>query len=235
MSMTRRLLIMILGCTTLLLGACGPARASTHSLTPAPVWGAVGDSITFGWGSSDPATKAYPVLAGVPAAANPGQCLVASGCWGTPLVSTFATEIAWLRTTRGGVNAVVVEIGVNDLPQNITDTQYVDAYRLLVSTGKAYGTRVILSTITPRRGLSAAQEAQRERINTWIRARDRRVDYAAALGGDTLLPAYDSGDGLHPSDAGHAAMAARLVDWIAAHPKLRVPSLTCVRAPCGTR
>jgi lysophospholipase L1-like esterase len=59
-----------------------------------------------------------------------------------------------------------------------------------------------------------AIEAERRRINRWIRtngAFDGVIDFDRALRDPAhptwMKPAYDSGDGLHPNDAGHAAMA----------------------------
>lgn len=213
MKLTRALALTVVVTVALLTAACGSSSASTGATVQ--TWGAVGDSITMGWGSSDQATKAYYVLAGVPAAANPGQCLIADGCAGTPLDQTFATELSWLRDTRG-VTSVVVEIGVNDLGR-VSDEQLEAAYAHLLSTGAAYGFRVVLSTITPGgpSRFSAVQESQREQVNGWLREQGQVVDYAVALGGNVLAPAFDSGDGLHPSDAGHAAMAAALDVFIA--------------------
>jgi lysophospholipase L1-like esterase len=60
----------------------------------------------------------------------------------------------------------------------------------------------------------ARAEAIRDTVNTWIRAShefDAVADFAHALTGttdpDRLNPAYDSGDGIHPNDAGYQAMA----------------------------
>lgn len=57
-------------------------------------------------------------------------------------------------------------------------------------------------------------------MNTWIRTSgeyDAVADFDAALafGGDQLDPAYDSGDHLHPNDAGYRAMAdAITLAWL---------------------
>ena len=60
-------------------------------------------------------------------------------------------------------------------------------------------------------------EAIRETANAWIRTSgepDAVVDFDAAVRDPAapraLLAAYDSGDRLHPSDAGYAAMAAAI-------------------------
>jgi lysophospholipase L1-like esterase len=179
-------------------------------------WGAVGDSITSGRGASDPATMSYPAQAGVAGLGLPGQCLVAPACNWRPLVDTFPGELAQLQRTDG-VDAVVVEIGINDLG-HITDRQFRDAYTRLRTEGASRGVRVVLSTITPygeSNRSSPALEQQRERVNAWIRSQPEYVDYAAALEADhRMRPEYDSGDGLHPGDAGCARMALALRAWI---------------------
>ena len=59
------------------------------------------------------------------------------------------------------------------------------------------------------------RENIRQALNTWIRtsgAFDGVVDFDAAIrdpaNPGAMLPAYDSGDHLHPGDAGYQAMAA---------------------------
>jgi lysophospholipase L1-like esterase len=57
-------------------------------------------------------------------------------------------------------------------------------------------------------------EATRQAVNQWIRtsqAYDGVIDFDAAVRDPSqplrFLPSYDSGDHLHPSDAGHQKMA----------------------------
>jgi lysophospholipase L1-like esterase len=57
-------------------------------------------------------------------------------------------------------------------------------------------------------------DATRQAINEWIRtggAYDGVIDFEPAVqdpdAPTMILPRYDSGDGLHPSDAGYEAMA----------------------------
>jgi lysophospholipase L1-like esterase len=61
---------------------------------------------------------------------------------------------------------------------------------------------------------SAAKEQKRQTVNRWIRssgAFDAVIDFDQAVRDPArptrMLPAYDSGDHLHPNDAGMAAMA----------------------------
>ena len=83
----------------------------------------------------------------------------------------------------------------------------------------AQGIWVIGATITPYTGSDyyhpgATSEADRQAINRWIRTPghfDAVVDFDQVTRDPThperLLPAYDSGDHLHPSPAGYRAMA----------------------------
>ena len=80
-----------------------------------------------------------------------------------------------------------------------------------------HGVRVVGSTLTPFQGHSSwtpRLEAEREQVNAAIRAGgvyDAYVDFDRVLRDPAdpyrLLPGYDSGDHLHPDDAGYRAMA----------------------------
>jgi lysophospholipase L1-like esterase len=71
---------------------------------------------------------------------------------------------------------------------------------------------------TPLSGhYNPAKDAVRREVNRWIRESgvfDAVVDFDAVLRDPAhparLLPAYDSGDNLHPNDAGYQAMAQAL-------------------------
>ncbi|MGP3950152.1 SGNH/GDSL hydrolase family protein [Streptomyces sp. 7N604] len=126
-----------------------------------------------------------------------------------------------LRAT--GVQAVVVELGLNDIlrtPQ-VTDPQKItDGLRQLVQQAHARGLRVVGGTLTPfggHRGFTPRLNAVREQVNAEIRAGrvfDEVVDFDEALRDPAqplrLFPRYDSGDHLHPSDDGYRAMAQAL-------------------------
>lgn len=122
--------------------------------------------------------------------------------------------------SRTGVKAVVVEIGLNDLfksPRQLDPEKIVAGMRQIVREAHARGLRVTGSTLTPfggHRGYSDQLNSVREQVNRIIRAGkvyDQVVDFDKALRDPAapvrLLPAYDSGDHLHPSDAGNQAMA----------------------------
>ena len=118
------------------------------------------------------------------------------------------------------VSTVVVMEGVNDLRWDLATTpaDLIGPYRQLVARAHARGVCVVGGTITPWEGgsrWSPAKDDVREAVNAWIRASgelDAVVDFDAAIRDPQrparMLPAHDSGDHLHPGDAGYAAMAA---------------------------
>ena len=80
-----------------------------------------------------------------------------------------------------------------------------------------HGVRVVGSTLTPFGGHASwtpRLEQVRQQVNAAIRSGtvyDAYVDFDRVLrdpyATGRMLPAYDSGDHLHPSDAGYRAMA----------------------------
>ncbi|MFC8074662.1 SGNH/GDSL hydrolase family protein [Streptomyces sp. NPDC057307] len=135
-------------------------------------------------------------------------------------VSRFGRDVLG----QSGAEAVFVELGINDIIRrpNETDPDLIIAgLQDLTRQAHARGLRVVGSTLMPFGGNSRhtdRREAVRDRINDAIRSGDvfdRTVDFDRLLrdpyAPDRLRPDYDSGDGLHPSDAGYAAMG-RFVD-----------------------
>ena len=126
--------------------------------------------------------------------------------------------------------AALVLIGINDINfaampphagldcdtphTKVTAPMLIDGYRHLIEVAHAHGLRIFGATITPA-SLPPEREALRLAVNRWIRSGggfDGVVDFDAALRNpaqvDELLPRFDSGDHVHPSDAGYAQMAA---------------------------
>jgi lysophospholipase L1-like esterase len=132
-----------------------------------------------------------------------------------------------------GVTDVILLEGINDiglsgLPDFVTGAprrvlssdDIIWAYQQLIDRAHDHGVRVIGATITPVGGgtfpgyATPEKDVIREEINAWIRtsgAFDAVIDFDAAVRDpeqpSRLLPAYDSGDHVHPSDAGYRAMA----------------------------
>ncbi|WP_435176529.1 SGNH/GDSL hydrolase family protein [Actinacidiphila sp. bgisy145] len=194
---------------------------------------AFGDSITDGYHSTAGANRRWPdQLARRLSSAPGGQRLgvTDAGIAGNRLLSV-APQI--YRGPSGvqrfdhdalgvpGVKDVIVLEGVNDLSNDINSTggpltarDLIDGYRTLIASGHAAGVRMIGATILPYSKLSPAMNAIREQVNRWIRtsgAFDAVADFDQALRDPSnpgaLAPAYDSGDHLHPNDAGMLAMA----------------------------
>jgi lysophospholipase L1-like esterase len=100
---------------------------------------------------------------------------------------------------------------------DVSAAQIIFGYQQIIARVHAKGLRILGGTLTPFQGAfyyTATGEAKRQAVNTWVRtsgAFDGVVDFDRALRDPAnplrLLPAYDSGDHLHPSDAGYAAMA----------------------------
>jgi lysophospholipase L1-like esterase len=130
---------------------------------------------------------------------------------------------------QAGVRYVIVGLGINDIlfpafpftPPNerVSAEDIISGYRQLITRGHAKSVRVIGTTNPPFEnsaftGLVAAfytpeREAVRRQVNDWIRTSgefDAVVDFDAVLRDPTrptqLLPQYDSGDHLHPNNAG---------------------------------
>src|SRR5262249_55513370 len=94
--------------------------------------------------------------------------------------------------------------------------QLTTGYAQMIEKAHAAGLKVYGATLTPFMDCEPYQpkpitEATRVAVNGWIRTHfDAVLDFDAALRDparpDHLAKAYDSGDGLHPSPAGHRAL-----------------------------
>ena len=131
--------------------------------------------------------------------------------------------------TQSGVKYVVLGLGINDIlfpafpftpaGEAVSPEQIIAGYRELIARAHKKGIRIIGTTnpafensdfqgfvtsfFTPER------EAQRQKVNSWIMTSgefDGAVDLDKVLRDPSrptqLLPAYDSGDHLHPNNAG---------------------------------
>lgn len=134
-----------------------------------------------------------------------------------------------------GVRSVIVLVGINDIAwpgtafapaqPRPTLAAMVAGYQQLIAQAHRSGVRVIGATLTPFEGAlpgtpldnyyQPEKEALRLQLNQWIRhggAFDAVLDADALLRDPAhpqrLLAAYDSGDRLHPGDAGNHALAS---------------------------
>jgi lysophospholipase L1-like esterase len=122
------------------------------------------------------------------------------------------------------VGFAIVLLGINDLGAPVSEAVSVDeliaGHQQLIERAHLRGIRIFGATLPPFEGATMPGfytpegEQKRQAINEWIRTAgeyDGVIDFDRALrdpGHPTrLLPVYDSGDHLHPNDAGTRAMA----------------------------
>jgi lysophospholipase L1-like esterase len=109
--------------------------------------------------------------------------------------------------------------GINDIRHRTATSpeDLITAYQRLIARAHADGVCVVGGTLTPWEGgslYSIDRNEIRVAVNQWIRtsgAFDAVVDFDKVTRDPAdparFLPAYDSGDHLHPGDAGYQAMA----------------------------
>lgn len=194
---------------------------------------AFGDSITDGAATTLNANRRWPNLFDhrvQAAAATVGKVsVVNAGISGNRWLNDGVGPSGQSRFARdvldvSGVTHAVILLGINDIgigalyaPQNVSADQIIAAVRAAVARAKARQIKVYLGTLTPYAGAAyynAEGEAKRQAINAFVRSApgvDGVIDFDSALRDPAnpaaLLPAYDSGDHLHPNDLGNQAMA----------------------------
>jgi lysophospholipase L1-like esterase len=195
----------------------------------------VGDSITDGTRSTTDANRRWPdeLTRRLQAKASTrGISVLNVGIGGNRLLSEGLSNFginALARFDRDvlaqpGVTHVVVLEGINDIGMAARGSStpsaedLIGAHRQLVERAHTKGLKIFGATLTPFEGanyFTAEGEAKRQAVNEWLRTSkiyDAIIDFDAAVRDPQrptkILAAYDSGDALHPSDAGYKAMAA---------------------------
>jgi lysophospholipase L1-like esterase len=122
-----------------------------------------------------------------------------------------------------GVHTVIIELGINDIHfLNEPSGRVITGLRQLVSQLQERELQVLICTITPFEGYptwTAGKETTRQEVNAFIRSGfEHVVDIDQALrdpAAPTKLRAdLDSGDHLHPNDAGAAVIAGAVPLWL---------------------
>lgn len=194
---------------------------------------AYGDSITDGVRSTPESNHAWPSLLAARLAADKkttnigvanmgiaGNRVLREGA-GTSALARFDRDVL----SQSGVKWLMLFEGINDFGVAAANTptypvpadDLISAYKQIIEEAHTHGIKVIGCTLTPYEGAvyyRGDMETNREAVNTFIRtsgAFDAFVDFEAATR-DAADPKkfraeFDSGDHLHPNDAGYQAMA----------------------------
>jgi lysophospholipase L1-like esterase len=196
---------------------------------------AFGDSITDGYQSMMGANGRWPndLARRLDSVDGPRLSVADEGISGNRVLndSAFFGPSALARFRRDaldvpGVRDIILLEGINDigfsanLPHpglDVSAAEIIAGYKRLIAEAHAAGVRIFGATLLPYQGAdyyTAAGEAKREAVNAWIRtsgAFDGVIDFDHVMRDPVdplaLNPGYDSGDHLHPDNAGYQAMA----------------------------
>ncbi len=171
------------------------------------------------------ATSTGPSLSVVNEGIGGNRVLNNTPCCGRSALTRFDADVLG----QTGVRDVILLEGINDIgfangtnpltvPHTpVTAQELIEGYEKLIAAAHTAGLQIFGATLLPFEGAgywTPQGERVREAINRWILtsgAFDGVINFAAAVADPTdpqrLNPAYDSGDHLHPNDAGYRAMA----------------------------
>jgi lysophospholipase L1-like esterase len=192
----------------------------------------LGDSITDGFQSTVDANRRWPDFLAERLRAQTRRnpiSVVNQGISGNRLLHDNVGPSALERFDRDviaqpGVRWSIVLLGINDIglpaPIAVTADDIIGAHKQLILRAHAARLKIYGCTLTPFEGtifpgyFTPAKEVMRAAVNQWIRtsgAYDAVIDFDAAIRDPShptrMLPAYDSGDHLHPNDVGYQVMA----------------------------
>jgi lysophospholipase L1-like esterase len=188
-----------------------------------------GDSITDGTRSTNDGNHRWPdVLAERLQAQGGGYSVVNAAISGNRVLShsmAMFGEPALSRLDRDvlsvpGVRYMTVLEGINDIgmgrPTPPSAEEIIAGHRQIIARAHARGIKVIGATLLPYEGAayySEQGETIRQAVNAWIRtggAYDAVIDFDALMKDPAnpkkLKADLQSGDWLHPNDAGYKAM-----------------------------
>ncbi len=197
----------------------------------------LGDSITDGFASTPDTNRRWPNLLAQRLQANhPTRHLAVlnQGISGNRTLFDLIGPNAQARLDRDVLNApgaksVILLEGINNIgipgafglaSETVTADDIIAGHKQIIARVRERGLKIIGATLTPFEGTifpgyyTPEGELKRQAVNQWIRtsrAFDAVIDFDRAIRDPAqpskMLAAYDSGDHLHPNDAGYQAMA----------------------------
>ena len=119
-----------------------------------------------------------------------------------------------------GINNIGIPGAFGLANEVVSAEDIIAGHKQIIARARERGLKIYGGTLTPFEGTifpgyyTAEGEAKRQAVNQWIRtsrAFDAVIDFDKAIRDPAsptrMLPSYDSGDHLHPNDAGYQAMA----------------------------
>jgi lysophospholipase L1-like esterase len=211
----------------LISGVDVPAAADARAVVT------FGDSITDGARSTNDTNRRWPSILAERLQKTPGLehvSVLNEGISGNRVLNEGAGPSALARFDRdvlaqNGVKYLILLESINDIghtlhlsspEDDVTAEQIEFALQQMAERAHNHSIKVYGATLTPYVGAGYAAEKgeqMRAAVNQWIRTSgvfDAVIDFEKIAGdGQTparFNPAYDSGDHLHPGDAGYKAM-----------------------------
>jgi lysophospholipase L1-like esterase len=196
---------------------------------------AFGDSITDGFATTPNKDQAWPTLLASRLASSKSTAMLGVlnlGISGNRVLHDVAGTNALARfdrdvLARPGVHWMILLEGINDITfsaipgippgQAVTAEDLIWGYRQIIERAHLHGIKVAGATILPVEGVPTYTEngeTVRQAVNQWIRTGgtfDAIIDFDARTRDPAnpkrLRSEFDSGDHVHPNDAGNQAMA----------------------------
>lgn len=191
---------------------------------------ALGDSLTDGFHSTNEGRYTDTLMNRLNSQKGNEWSLVNEGITGNQVLKDSPTNME--KNTYFGVSAlsrldrdvfnrpavkdVLFLEGINDINTGASANKIIEGYKKIINQVHTSGIRIIAGTIPPFKNApiwSAKKEKVRQKVNHWILtsgAFDGTIDFAKVVANpsnsEELNPIYDSGDHLHPNNAGYKAM-----------------------------
>jgi lysophospholipase L1-like esterase len=153
--------------------------------------------------------------AGIGGTASSAACpSMPGGAAGLDALSRLDRDVLALH----GVTAVLYYYGTNDLAYVCGASQILDSYREVFARLHRAGVKVYVTPITPRPGYTDQNNLDRHAVATFVKNGNNCADTCDGvmdfdqvlkdpLRPNSILPAYDTGDGVHANIAGQQAIA----------------------------